>query len=305
MFNILIILILFVFYYLVYLMEIKILIITIILVKKLISSMIYISNCTLNSSVTGILKFKNNIQDLNISLISYESFDVSQSLSFYRINSTLFIYNIYQLRKYNYFKINLFTYDYIFEFTCYNFNRSYFEMNINKNIEITSSIIEKNFLLFIFDNFTFLNNENLSFIILEKKNLKYNKLTQYKISKLINSKKNIYEKNLDHIENDIIYIEFPIKLINQKLNYIIILFLNIYKYKYFKFLNFYEFSFNETITIISGTNEENYIRNSKFLYIYLFFSIIFLTSLGIFIQKLKNKEKKLKKQYILTHLKKY
>ena len=305
MFNILIILILFVFYYLVYLMEIKILIITIILVKKLFSSMIYISNCTLNSSVTGILKFKNNIQDLNISLISYESFDVSQSLSFYRINSTLFIYNIYQLRKYNYFKINLFTYDYIFEFTCYNFNRSYFEMNINKNIEITSSIIEKNFLLFIFDNFTFLNNENLSFIILEKKNLKYNKLTQYKISKLINSKKNIYEKNLDHIENDIIYIEFPIKLINQKLNYIIILFLNIYKYKYFKFLNFYEFSFNETITIISGTNEENYIRNSKFLYIYLFFSIIFLTSLGIFIQKLKNKEKKLKKQYILTHLKKY
>ena len=286
-------------------MEIKILIITIILVKKLFSSMIYISNCTLNSSVTGILKFKNNIQDLNISLISYESFDVSQSLSFYRINSTLFIYNIYQLRKYNYFKINLFTYDYIFEFTCYNFNRSYFEMNINKNIEITSSIIEKNFLLFIFDNFTFLNNENLSFIILEKKNLKYNKLTQYKISKLINSKKNIYEKNLDHIENDIIYIEFPIKLINQKLNYIIILFLNIYKYKYFKFLNFYEFSFNETITIISGTNEENYIRNSKFLYIYLFFSIIFLTSLGIFIQKLKNKEKKLKKQYILTHLKKY
>ena len=286
-------------------MEIKILIITIILVKKLFSSMIYISNCTLNSSVTGILKFKNNIQDLNISLISYESFDVSQSLSFYRINSTLFIYNIYQLRKYNYFKINLFTYDYIFEFTCYNFNRSYFEMNINKNIEITSSIIEKNFLLFIFDNFTFLNNENLSFIILEKKNLKYNKLTQYKISKLINSKKNIYEKNLDHIENDIIYIEFPIKLINQKLNYIILLFLNIYKYKYFKFLNFYEFSFNETITIISGTNEENYIRNSKFLYIYLFFSIIFLTSLGIFIQKLKNKEKKLKKQYILTHLKKY
>ena len=267
--------------------------------------MIYISNCTLNSSVTGILKFKNNIQDLNISLISYESFDVSQSLSFYRINSTLFIYNIYQLRKYNYFKINLFTYDYIFEFTCYNFNRSYFEMNINKNIEITSSIIEKNFLLFIFDNFTFLNNENLSFIILEKKNLKYNKLTQYKISKLINSKKNIYEKNLDHIENNIIYIEFPIKLINQKLNYIIILFLNIYKDKYFKFLNFYEFSFNETITIISGTNEENYIRNSKFLYIYLFFSIIFLTSLGIFIQKLKNKEKKLKKQYILTHLKKY
>ena len=286
-------------------MEIKILIITIILVKKLISSMIYISNCTLNSSVTGILKFKDNIQNLNISLISYESFDVSQSLSFYIINSTLFIYNIYQLRKYNYFKINLFTYDYIFEFTCYNFNRSYFEMNINKNIEITSSIIEKNFLLFIFDNFTFLNNENLSFIILEKKNLKYNKLTQYKISKLINSKKNIYEKNLDHIENDIIYIEFPIKLINQKLNYIIILFLNIYKYKYFKFLNFYEFSFNETITIISGTNEENYIRNSKFLYIYLFFSIIFLTSLGIFIQKLKNKEKKLKKQYILTHLKKY
>ncbi len=286
-------------------MEIKILIITMILVKKLFSSMIYISNCTLNSSVTGILKFKNNIQDLNISLISYESFDVSQSLSFYRINSTLFIYNIYQLRKYNYFKINLFTYDYIFEFTCYNFNRSYFEMNINKNIEITSSIIEKNFLLFIFDNFTFLNNENLSFIILEKKNLKYNKLTQYKISKLINSKKNIYEKNLDHIENNIIYIEFPIKLINQKLNYIIILFLNIYKYKYFKFLNFYEFSFNETITIISGTNEENYIRNSKFLYIYLFFSIIFLTSLGIFIQKLKNKEKKLKKQYILTHLKKY
>ncbi len=305
MFNILINLILLVFYYLVYLMEIKILIIIMILVKKLFSSMIYISNCTLNSSVTGILKFKNNIQDLNISLISYESFDVSQSLSFYRINSTLFIYNIYQLRKYNYFKINLFTYDYIFEFTCYNFNRSYFEMNINKNIEITSSIIEKNFLLFIFDNFTFLNNENLSFIILEKKNLKYNKLTQYKISKLINSKKNIYEKNLDHIENNIIYIEFPIKLINQKLNYIIILFLNIYKYKYFKFLNFYEFSFNETITIISGTNEENYIRNSKFLYIYLFFSIIFLTSLGIFIQKLKNKEKKLKKQYILTHLKKY
>ena len=298
MFNILINLILLVFYYLVYLMEIKILIIIMILVKKLFSSMIYISNCTLNSSVTGILKFKNNIQDLNISLISYESFDVSQSLSFYRINSTLFIYNIYQLRKYNYFKINLFTYDYIFEFTCYNFNRSYFEMNINKNIEITSSIIEKNFLLFIFDNFTFLNNENLSFIILEKKNLKYNKLTQYKISKLINSKKNIYEKNLDHIENNIIYIEFPIKLINQKLNYIIILFLNIYKYKYFKFLNFYEFSFNETITIISGTNEENYIRNSKFLYIYLFFSIIFLTSLGIFIQKLKNKEKKLKKQYI-------
>ena len=305
MFNILINLILFDFYYLVYLMEIKILIIIMILVKKLFSSMIYISNCTLNSSVTGILKFKNNIQDLNISLISYESFDVSQSLSFYRINSTLFIYNIYQLRKYNYFKINLFKYNYIFEFTCYNFNRSYFEMNINKNIEITSSIIEKNFLLFIFDNFTFLNNENLSFIILEKKNLKYNKLTQYKISKLINSKKNIYEKNLDHIENDIIYIEFPIKLINQKLNYIIILFLNIYKYKYFKFLNFYEFSFNETITIISGTNEENYIRNSKFLYIYLFFSIIFLTSLGIFIQKLKNKEKKLKKQYILTHLKKY
>ena len=303
MFNILINLILFDFYYLVYLMEIKILIIIMILVKKLFSSMIYISNCTLNSSVTGILKFKNNIQDLNISLISYESFDVSQSLSFYIINSTLFIYNIYQLRKYNYFKINLFTYDYIFEFTCYNFNRSYFEMNINKNIEITSSIIEKNFLLFIFDNFTFLNNENLSFIILEKKNLKYNKLTQYKISKLINSKKNIYEKNLDHIENDIIYIEFPIKLINQKLNYIIILFLNIYKYKYFKFLNFYEFSFNETITIISGTNEENYIRNSKFLYIYLFFSIIFLTSLGIFIQKLKNKEKKLKKQYMGSKLK--
>jgi hypothetical protein len=286
-------------------MEIKILIITIILVKKLISSMIYISNCTLNSSVTGILKFKDNIQNLNISLISYESFDVSQSLSFYIINSTLFIYNIYQLRKYNYFKINLFTYDFIFEFTCYNFNRSYFEMNINKNIDITSSIIEKNFLLFIFDNFTLLNNEKLSFIILEKKNLKYKKLNQYKISKLINSKKNIYEKNLDHIENNIIYIEFPIKLINQKLNYIIILFLNIYKYKYFKFLNFYEFSFNETITIISGTNEENYIRNSKFLYIYLFFSIIFLTSLGIFIQKLKNKEKKLKKQYILTHLKKY
>ena len=305
MFNILIILILFVFYYLVYLMEIKILIIIIILFKKVFSSMIYISNCTLNSSVTGILKFKDNIQNLNISLISYESFDVSQSLSFYIINSTLFIYNIYQLRKYNYFKINLFTYDFIFEFTCYNFNRSYFEMNINKNIDITSSIIEKNFLLFIFDNFTLLNNEKLSFIILEKKNLKYKKLNQYKISKLINSKKNIYEKNLDHIENNIIYIEFPIKLINQKLNYIIILFLNIYKYKYFKFLNFYEFSFNETITIISGTNEENYIRNSKFLYIYLFFSIIFLTSLGIFIQKLKNKEKKLKKQYILTHLKKY
>lgn len=286
-------------------MEIKILIITIILVKKLISSMIYISNCTLNSSVTGILKFKDNIQNLNISLISYESFDVSQSLSFYIINSTLFIYNIYQLRKYNYFKINLFTYDYIFEFTCYNFNRSYFEMNINKNIEITSSIIEKNFLLFIFDNFTLLNNEKLSFIILEKKNLKYKKLNQYKISKLINSKKNIYEKNLDHIENNIIYIEFPIKLINQKLNYIIILFLNIYKYKYFKFLNFYEFSFNETITIISGTNEENYIRNSIYLYIFIFFFLIFLISLGIFIQKIKNKEKKLKKKYILSHLKKY
>ena len=267
--------------------------------------MIYISNCTLNSSVTGILKFKDNIQNLNISLISYESFDVSQSLSFYRINSTLFIYNIYQLRKYNYFKINLFTYDFIFEFTCYNFNRSYFEMNINKNIDITSSIIEKNFLLFIFDNFTLLNNEKLSFIILEKKNLKYKKLNQYKISKLINSKKNIYEKNLDHIENNIIYIEFPIKLINQKLNYIIILFLNIYKYKYFKFLNFYEFSFNETITIISGTNEENYIRNSIYLYIFIFFFLIFLISLGIFIQKIKNKEKKLKKKYILSHLKKY
>jgi hypothetical protein len=286
-------------------MEIKILIIIIILFKKVFSSMIYISNCTLNSSVTGILKFKDNIQNLNISLISYESFDVSQSLSFYIINSTLFIYNIYQLRKYNYFKINLFTYDFIFEFTCYNFNRSYFEMNINKNIDITSSIIEKNFLLFIFDNFTLLNNEKLSFIILEKKNLKYKKLNQYKISKLINSKKNIYEKNLDHIENNIIYIEFPIKLINQKLNYIIILFLNIYKYKYFKFLNFYEFSFNETITIISGTNEENYIRNSIYLYIFIFFFLIFLISLGIFIQKIKNKEKKLKKKYILSHLKKY
>ena len=264
-------------------MEIKILIIIIILFKKVFSSMIYFSNWTLNSSVTGILKFKDNIQNLNISLISYESFDVSQSLSFYIINSTLFIYNIYQLRKYNYFKINLFTYDFIFEFTCYNFNRSYFEMNINKNIDITSSIIEKNFLLFIFDNFTLLNNEKLSFIILEKKNLKYKKLNQYKISKLINSKKNIYEKNLDHIENNIIYIEFPIKLINQKLNYIIILFLNIYKYKYFKFLNFYEFSFNETITIISGTNEENYIRNSIYLYIFIFFFLIFLISLGIFI----------------------
>ena len=286
-------------------MEIKILIIIMILFKKVFSSMIYISNCTLNSSVTGILKFKDNIQNLNISLISYESFDVSQSLSFYIINSTLFIYNIYQLRKYNYFKINLFTYDFIFEFTCYNFNRSYFEMNINKNIEITSSIIEKNFLLFIFDNFTFLNNENLSFIILEKKNLKYNKLTQYKISKLINSKKNIYEKNLDHIENNIIYIEFPIKLINQKLNYIIILFLNIYKYKYFKFLYFFEFSFNETITIISGTNEENYIRNSILLYICLCISLIFLITIGIIIQKIKSKEKKLKKQYILSHLKKY
>ena len=286
-------------------MEIKILIIIIILFKKVFSSMIYISNCTLNSSVTGILKFKDNIQNLNISLISYESFDVSQSLSFYIINSTLFIYNIYQLRKYNYFKINLFTYDFIFEFTCYNFNRSYFEMNINKNIDITSSIIEKNFLLFIFDNFTLLNNEKLSFIILEKKNLKYKKLNQYKISKLINSKKNIYEKNLDHIENNIIYIEFPIKLINQKLNYIIILFLNIYKYKYFKFLNFYEFSFNETITIISGTNEENYIRNSIYLYIFIFFFLIFLISLGIFIKKIKNKEKKLKKKYILSHLKKY
>ena len=267
--------------------------------------MIYITNCSLNSSVIGILKFKKNIDDLNISLITYESFDISQTLSFYRINSTLFIYNIYQLRKNNYFKINLFRHDFIFEYTCYNFNLTYFDININKNIEIISSIIEKNFLLIIFDNFTLLNNQNLTFLILEKKNLNYNKLNQYKISKLINSKKNLYEKNIDNIENNIIYIEFPIKLIKQKFNYIIILFLNIYKYKYFKFLNFYEFSFNETITIISGTNEENYIRNSKFLYIYLFFSIIFLTSLGIFIQKLKNKEKKLKKQYILTHLKKY
>ena len=286
-------------------MDIKILIIIIILVKRFFSSMIYITNCSLNSSVIGILKFKKNIDDLNISLITYESFDISQTLSFYRINSTLFIYNIYQLRKNNYFKINLFRHDFIFEYTCYNFNLTYFDININKNIEIISSIIEKNFLLIIFDNFTLLNNQNLTFLILEKKNLNYNKLNQYKISKLINSKKNLYEKNIDNIENNIIYIEFPIKLIKQKFNYIIILFLNIYKYKYFKFLNFFEFSFNETITIINGTNEENYFRNSIYLYICLFISLFFIITLGIFIQKLKYKEKKLKKIYILSHFKKY
>ena len=286
-------------------MDIKILIIIIILVKRFFSSMIYITNCSLNSSVIGILKFKKNIDDLNISLITYESFDISQALSFYRINSTLFIYNIYQLRKNNYFKINLFRHDFIFEYTCYNFNLTYFDININKNIEIISSIIEKNFLLIIFDNFTLLNNQNLTFLILEKKNLNYNKLNQYKISKLINSKKNLYEKNIDNIENNIIYIEFPIKLIKQKFNYIIILFLNIYKYKYFKFLNFFEFSFNETITIINGTNEENYFRNSIYLYICLFISLFFIITLGIFIQKLKYKEKKLKKIYILSHFKKY
>ena len=286
-------------------MDIKILIIIIILVKRFFSSMIYITNCSLNSSVIGILKFKKNIDDLNISLITYESFDISQTLSFYRINSTLFIYNIYQLRKNNYFKINLFRHDFIFEYTCYNFNLTYFDININKNIEIISSIIEKNFLLIIFDNFTLLNNQNLTFLILEKKNLNYNKLNQYKISKLINSKKNLYEKNIDNIENNIIYIEFPIKLIKQKFNYIIILFLNIYKYKYFKFLNFFEFSFNETITIINGTNEENYFRNSIYLYICLFISLFFIITLGIFIQKLKYKEKKLKKIHILSHFKKY
>jgi len=286
-------------------MDIKILIIIMIVVKRFFSSMIYITNCSLNSSVIGILKFKKSIDDLNISLISYESFDISQTLSFYRINSTLFIHNIYQLRKYNYFKISLFRYDFIFEYTCHNFNLTYFDININKNIEIISSIIEKNFLLIIFDNFTLLNNQNLTFLILEKKYLNYNKLNQYKISKLINSKKNLYEKNLDNIENNIIYIDFPIKLIKQKLNYIIILFLNIYKYKYFKFLYFFEFSFNETITIISGTNEENYIRNSILLYICLCISLIFLITIGIIIQKIKSKEKKLKKQYILSHLKKY
>ena len=284
-------------------MEIKIIIIIILISFKIMNSiLIYQSNCSLNSSVTGTLKFKDKIGNLNNSLISYDSFDLSQVLSIYKMNSTLFIYNIHQLRKYNYFKINLHRNDFFFEYSCYQFNETNFNINKNKNINIISSIIDNRFLFFVFENFTLSNEQILNCIIIEEKNLNYNNLNQFKISNLINSKKKIFEKNFDYIENNNIYTDFPINLIKQKMNYSIILLLIFNNCKYIKVLNYYEFSFNTTITEISGTSEENYFRYSIYLYIYFFISIFSLIGIGIYIKRLK-KEDKLKKKYIFQHIK--